>query len=65
MPNVPGYYKLILNQITDGWVEYDLPHDRGAAALRLDGLLDSWRTPLRTFTRWWSKCSVLHLAGAP
>ena len=41
-PNVPGYYKLILElYYYDGRVEYDLPHvTGGAAALRLDGLLD-------------------------
>jgi hypothetical protein len=41
-PNVPGYYKLILElYYQDGRVEYDLPHVTGAAAaLRLAGLLD-------------------------
>ena len=41
-PNVPGYYKLILElYYQDGRVEYDLPHvTGGAAVLRLAGLLD-------------------------
>ncbi len=46
-PNVPGYYKLILElYYHDGRVEYDLPHvTGGAAALRLDGLLDRLADP--------------------
>jgi hypothetical protein len=46
-PNVPGYYKLILElYYQDGRVEYDLPHVRGqAAALRLAGLLDRVADP--------------------
>ena len=46
-PNVPGYYKLILElYYHDGRVEYDLPHvTGGAAALRLDGLLDRLAEP--------------------
>ena len=46
-PNVPGYYKLILElYYQDGRVEYDLPHvTGGAAALRLDGLLDRLANP--------------------
>ena len=46
-PNVPGYYKLILElDYRDGRVEYDLPHvTGGAAALRLDGLLDRLANP--------------------
>jgi hypothetical protein len=47
-PNVPGYYKLILElDYQDGRVEYDLPHvTGGAAALRLDGLLDRLANPI-------------------
>jgi hypothetical protein len=46
-PNVPGYYKLILElYYQDGRVEYDLPHvTGGAAALRLDGLLNRLANP--------------------
>ena len=46
-PNVPGYYKLILElYYHDGRVEYDLPHVRGrAAALRLDSLLNRLAFP--------------------
>ncbi|HEX9543718.1 MAG TPA: hypothetical protein VF955_00955 [Pyrinomonadaceae bacterium] len=46
-PNVPGYYKLILElYYQDGRVEYDLPHvTGGAAALRLDSLLDRLAEP--------------------
>ena len=46
-PNVPGYYKLILElYYQDGRVEYDLPHVRGrAAALRLDSLLNRLAFP--------------------
>ena len=46
-PNVPGYYKLILElYYQDGRVEYDLPHvTGGAAALRLASLLDRLADP--------------------
>jgi hypothetical protein len=46
-PNVPGYYKLVLElHYQDGRVEYDVPHVTGdAAALRLDGLLDRLADP--------------------
>jgi hypothetical protein len=46
-PNVPGYYKLILElYYQDGRVEYDLPHvSGGAAALRLDSLLNRLADP--------------------
>ncbi len=46
-PNVPGSYKLILElYYQDGRVEYDLPHvSGGAAALRLDSLLDRLADP--------------------
>jgi len=46
-PNVPGYYKLILElYYEDGRVEYDLPHVSGqAAALRLASLLDRVADP--------------------
>jgi hypothetical protein len=46
-PNVPGYYKLILElYYHDGRVEYDSPHVSGqAAALRLAGLLDRVADP--------------------
>jgi hypothetical protein len=46
-PNVPGYYKLILElYYSDGRVEYDSPHVSGqAAALRLAGLLDRVADP--------------------
>jgi hypothetical protein len=47
-PNVPGYYKLILElYYDDGRVEYDAPHVQGgAAAFRLDSLLDRLADPL-------------------
>src|SRR5437773_895578 len=47
-PNVPGYHKLILELYhQDGHIEYDVPHVQGgAAALRLDSLLDRLADPL-------------------
>jgi hypothetical protein len=47
-PNVPGYHKLTLElYYEDGHVEYDVPHVQGgAAALRLDSLLDRLADPL-------------------
>jgi len=46
-PNIPGYHKLVLElYYQDGRVEYDLPHvSGGAAALRLDSLLDRLAEP--------------------
>jgi hypothetical protein len=46
-PNIPGYHKLILElYYHDGRVEYDSPHvSGGAAALRLDSLLDRLADP--------------------
>jgi hypothetical protein len=46
-PNIPGYHKLVLELYhDDGRVEYDSPHARsGAAALRLDSLLDRLANP--------------------
>jgi hypothetical protein len=46
-PNIPGYYKLTLElYYHDGRVEYDSPHvSGGAAALRLDSLLDRLADP--------------------
>ena len=46
-PNVPGYHRLILElYYHDGRVEYDSPHvSGGAAALRLDSLLDRLAEP--------------------
>ena len=46
-PNIPGYYKLILElYYHDGRFEYDLPHvTGGAAALRLAGLLNRLADP--------------------
>jgi hypothetical protein len=46
-PNIPGYHKLILELYhDDGRVEYDSPHvSGGAAALRLDSLLDRLANP--------------------
>jgi hypothetical protein len=47
-PNIPGYHKLILElSYDDGHIEYDAPHVQGgAAALRLDSLLDRLADPL-------------------
>jgi hypothetical protein len=47
-PNVPGSHKLILElYYQDGHSEYDVPRVHGgAAALRLDSLLDRLRDPL-------------------
>jgi hypothetical protein len=47
-PNIPAYYRLILElYYEDGHVEYDVPHVQGgAAALRLDSLLDRLADPL-------------------
>jgi hypothetical protein len=47
-PNVPSYHKLILElYYEDGHIEYDVPHVHGgAAALRLDSLLDRLADPL-------------------
>lgn len=47
-PNVPGYHKLTLElYYQDGHIEYDAPHVQGgAAALRLDSLLDRLADPL-------------------
>jgi len=47
-PNIPAYYKLILElYYEDGHIEYDVPHVQGgAAALRLDSLLDRLADPL-------------------
>ena len=47
-PNIPGYHKLILELYhEDGHMEYDVPHVQGgAAALRLDSLLDRLADPL-------------------
>jgi hypothetical protein len=47
-PNVPGYHKLILElYYRDGHMEYDVPRVQGgAAALRLDSLLDRLADPL-------------------
>jgi hypothetical protein len=47
-PNIPGYHKLILElYYDDGHIEYDAPHVQGgAAALRLDSLLDRLADPL-------------------
>ena len=47
-PNIPGYHKLILElYYEDGHIEYDVPHVQGgAAALRLDSLLDRLADPL-------------------
>jgi hypothetical protein len=47
-PNVPGYHKLTLElYYDDGHIEYDVPHVQGgAAALRLDSLLDRLADPL-------------------
>jgi hypothetical protein len=47
-PNVPGSHKLILElYYQDGHLEYDVPRVQGgAAALRLDSLLDRLRDPL-------------------
>jgi hypothetical protein len=47
-PNVPGYHKLTLElYYEDGHIEYDVPHVQGgAAALRLDSLLDRLADPL-------------------
>jgi hypothetical protein len=46
-PNIPGYHQLILElHYQDGRVEHDLPHvSGGAAALRLDSLLDRLAEP--------------------
>ncbi len=46
-PNIQGYHKLILELFYhDGRVEYDSPHvSGGAAALRLDSLLDRLADP--------------------
>src|SRR5437667_12077389 len=46
-PNIPSYHKLILElYYYDGRVEYDSPHvSGGAAALRLDSLLDRLAEP--------------------
>jgi hypothetical protein len=47
-PNIPGYHKLILELYYDGGhIEYDAPHVQGgAAALRLDSLLDRLADPV-------------------
>ena len=47
-PNIPGYHKLTLELCyEDGHIEYDVPHVQGgAAALRLDSLLDRLADPL-------------------
>jgi hypothetical protein len=47
-PNIPGYHKLTLElYYEDGHMEYDVPHVQGgAAALRLDSLLDRLADPL-------------------
>ena len=47
-PNIPAYHRLILELYhEDGHVEYDVPHVQGgAAALRLDSLLDRLADPL-------------------
>jgi hypothetical protein len=47
-PNIPGYHKLTLELYhEDGRMEYDVPHVQGgAAALRLDSLLDRLADPL-------------------
>jgi hypothetical protein len=47
-PNIPAYHRLILElYYEDGHVEYDVPHVQGgAAALRLDSLLDRLAEPL-------------------
>ena len=47
-PNVPGSHKLTLElYYEDGHMEYDVPHVQGgAAALRLDSLLDRLADPL-------------------
>ena len=47
-PNFPGYHKLILElYYRDGHMKYDVPHVQGgAAALRLDSLLDRLADPL-------------------
>ena len=47
-PNIPGYHKLILElYYQNGHMEYDVPHVQGgAAALRLDSLLDRLADPL-------------------
>ena len=47
-PNIPGYHKLILElYYDDGHIEYDAPHVQGgAAALRLDSLLDRLADPV-------------------
>jgi hypothetical protein len=47
-PNIPGYHTLILElYYDDGHIEYDAPHVQGgAAALRLDSLLDRLADPL-------------------
>ncbi len=47
-PNVPAYHKLTLElYYEDGHVQHDVPHVRGgAAALRLDSLLDRLADPL-------------------
>jgi hypothetical protein len=47
-PNIPGYHKLILElYYHDGHMEYDVPHVQGgAAALRVDSLLDRLADPL-------------------
>jgi hypothetical protein len=47
-PNIPDYHKLILElYYQDGHIEYDVPHVQGgAAALRLDSLLDRLADPL-------------------
>jgi hypothetical protein len=46
-PNIPGYYKLILElYYHDGRVEYDSPHvSGGAASLRLASLMDRLAEP--------------------
>jgi hypothetical protein len=47
-PNIPGYHKLTLElYYQDGHIEYDVPHVQGgAAALRLDSLLDRLADPV-------------------
>jgi hypothetical protein len=47
-PNIPGYHKLTLQlYYQDGHIEYDVPHVQGgAAALRLDSLLDRLADPV-------------------
>ena len=47
-PNIPDYHKLILElYYQDGHIEYDVPHVQGgAAALRLDSLLDRLADPV-------------------